>query len=68
MKVVQILSGPYDTQGLVWNVCLVHDGSSYWEEEIYYESMREAIGDFDDLRNQGFIELEEDYIDEEDMI
>jgi hypothetical protein len=61
MKIVQILSGPYDMEGMVWNLCLVSDGEHMWDEEIYYDSLSDALNDFEDLRNEGAIEVEEDF-------
>lgn len=64
MKIVQILSGPYEMEGMVWNLCLVSDGEQMWNEEIYYDSIADALGDFEELRKFGPIELEdEDYDD-----
>ena len=61
MKIVQILSGPYDMEGMVWNLCLVSDGDDMWNEEIYYDSVGDALSDFEDLRNEGAIEVEGDF-------
>lgn len=61
MKIVQILSGPYDMEGMVWNLCLVSDGEHMWNEEIYYDSVSDALSDFEDLRNEGAIEVEDDF-------
>lgn len=64
MKIVQILSGPYDMEGMVWNLCLVSDGEHMWDEEIYYDSIEDALGDFGELRNFGSIELEDEEYDD----
>ena len=63
MKIIQILGGPYEDDGVFWNLCLIKsDGGDIWEEEIYYDSPADALGDFEDLRKFGPIELEdEDY-------
>jgi hypothetical protein len=62
MKIVQILSGPYEMEGMVWNLCLVSDGSSeMWDEEIYYDSLAEAIADFEDIRSDGYIDVEDEH-------
>lgn len=61
MKIEQILSGPYEMDGMVWNLCLVSDGEDVWDEEIYYDSLEEAIADFQDIRNDGYIDLEDEY-------
>lgn len=61
MKIEQILSGPYEMDGMVWNLCLVSDGEDVWDEEIYYDSLEEAIADFQDIRNDGYIDLEDEH-------
>lgn len=62
MKIVQILSGPYEMEGMVWNLCLVSDGNGeLWDEEIYYDSLAEAIADFEDIRSDGYIDVEDEH-------
>jgi hypothetical protein len=61
-RLIQILSGPHDDDGQFWNSCLVTDGRYDWSEDIYYDTLCDAITEFEDLREFGYIELE----DEED--
>lgn len=67
MKIVQILSGPFEMGSFVWNLCLVKEGDAVWEEEIYYDSIGDALADFDDLQEVGAIDFYDDeYLDEEE--
>jgi len=67
MKIVQILSGPYEMEGMVWNLCLVSDGGDTWDEEIYYDSMAEAIADCEDIGSDGYLDLDdENWLEDEE--
>ena len=58
MKIIQILGGPYEADGMYWNLCLIKsDDGNMWEEEVYYDSAEDALSDFEDLRKFGPIEL-----------
>ena len=61
MKIVQILSGPYEMEGMVWNLCLVSDGGATWDEEIYYDSMADAIADCGDIGSDGYLDVEDEH-------
>ena len=70
MKITQILNGPFDVDGMIWNVCQVSEGDLSWDEEIYYDTVGEALGDFEELRNSGYIDVDDDSLldeDEEDI-
>jgi hypothetical protein len=65
-KIVKILDGPFEQDGVVWLLCELTDGrGTYWHEEIYYDSVEEAYADFSELSCDG-LELEEDYLDEDE--
>jgi hypothetical protein len=45
MKIWEVLRGPYeDLLGMVYSICLVEsDKGDMYEEEIYYDSMEDAM-------------------------
>ena len=66
MKIVGFISGPYSTQGYHWNVCEVSDGFDVWLEEIYYDSIEEAMEDCYHINDGMEFDLEEDFLTEEE--
>lgn len=61
MKLVQIIEGPYEERGFI--VCLgyVEDRNGHiYEEEIIYETFREAYEDMADLAEGKTVEMEDD--------
>lgn len=45
MKIWNVKSGPFeDEEGRIWNLCLVEaDNGEIFDEEIYFESMNDAM-------------------------
>ena len=66
--IVKIIDGPHEDGGLIWLKCELSDGrGTFWEEDVYYDTIGEAYGEFEELADNATIELEEDYFDEEDI-
>lgn len=61
MKLVQIVEGPYEERGFIICLGYVMDrNGSIYEEEIIYESFREAYEDMADLAEGLTVEMEEE--------
>jgi hypothetical protein len=65
-RIVGLVSGPYSTGGYHWNVCEVTDGRDFWHEEIFYDTLEEALEDCYHISCGGEFDLEEDYLSEEE--
>ncbi len=67
MKIHKFLDGPIrDSDGFIYNVCLMTDGrGNFWEEEVYYDDMIEAELDVAEFDGSD-IDLEEDFLEDDE--
>lgn len=64
-KVVRVIDGPHEDWGMIRLYCELTDGfGTFWEEDIYYDTIEDAHDDIPDINDWG-IELEEDYIEDD---
>ncbi len=64
IRILDILSGPYEQDGMVWLECRMTDGlGNDWIEEIYYDDMRDALDELEDFHMYGIVEIEDDLLD-----
>lgn len=64
-KILKVISGPYEDEGLIWNVCEVEQDGQVIEEEIYYDLVDEAYADIAECGAEGIVDEYDEYLDEE---
>ena len=66
-RLVEIIFGPYDSDEGVWLLGLVEypDGTTF-EEELHYYNREECYEDIGDLMQDGYVDLEEDELEEDE--
>lgn len=67
IRILDILSGPYEQEGVVWLECLMTDGlGSEWSEDIYYDNIGDALEELEDIHLYGSIDLDDYMLDEDE--
>jgi len=61
-KILRFISGPYEEGGYVWCVAEIEDDTGTHEEEIFYDTIEEALSDHGLLD----VDFEDDWLTEQE--